>query len=80
MSGIRRVAATRAQMRRRRIAFALDRHPFYLPEWVERVLCIVVGFGHTPIQHYGGAQCAWCDAKVPLDAPDTLPRIETSRG
>lgn len=70
----RTVVMTRAQQRRRRIAFALDRDPFYLPDWAERALCLVVGFGHTPINNYGGMQCAWCDAKVSADAPDTIPR------
>ena len=70
----RTVVATRAQERRRQIAFRFDRHPYYFPEWFERALCIVVGFEHTPINSYGGMQCAWCDTKVSQDAPDTLPR------
>ena len=70
----RTVTATRPQQARRRLAQILDRDPIYLPEWIERTLCLVVAFGHTPIHHYGGVQCAWCDAKMPNDAPDTMPR------
>jgi hypothetical protein len=70
------VRATRAQERRRQIAFRFDRHPYYFPAWFERALCIVVGRGHTPIHSWPSRipQCAWCDAKVPANAPDTMPR------
>jgi hypothetical protein len=67
-----RVAMTAAQERRRRLAWLLDDH--YVPAWIERALCCIVGRGHTPIwQDHRGPQCAWCDAPVPDDAPDTVP-------
>lgn len=73
----RTVTATKAQTRRRQLAFQLDR--FDIPDWLNRALCVVVGFGHTPIRHYS-IRCAWCDARMSESAPDTLPRSTPTKG
>ena len=72
------VTATRRQEARRRLAFAMDRREWYVPEWVEQALCLLVAGRHYPIwqmvAHHPQPTCAWCRGKVSPDSPDTLPR------
>lgn len=72
-------AMSRHQLRRRKVAFWLDEHDIYVPAWVDRALCLTVGRGHTTIRYYGFTICAWCDAPVPVDAPDTVMAVEPTR-